>query len=157
MAEIERVSPNSIKAKFRFFGRGGTLIAAFDDCRFRRTYLRQHKTLDMLSFHYETVRSDRSLVGAATLPALPAPLLPADAGEGIDNTTLLFNAAVYRACHEIALRLAKGGTRVDTRALPGDFAFRCFLTNCLIVLEDAGLAEQKAGGWTIADEFSLPP
>lgn len=157
VAEIERVSPNSIKAKFRFFGRGGTLIAAFDDCRFRRTYLRQHKTLDMLSFHYETVRSDRSLVGAATLPALPAPLLPADAGEGIDNTTLLFNAAVYRACHEIALRLAKGGTRVDTRALPGDFAFRCFLTNCLIVLEDAGLAEQKAGGWTIADEFSLPP
>ncbi|MFP5076502.1 SDR family NAD(P)-dependent oxidoreductase [Rhizobium sp. YIM 134829] len=157
VAEIERVSPNSIKAKFRFFGSGGRLIAAFDDCRFRRTYLRQHKTLDMLSFHYESVRSERSLVARAVSAALPRPLLPADAGEGIDNTTLLFNAAVYRACHEIALRLAKGGTRVDTRALPGDFSFRCFLTNCLIVLEDAGLAEQKAGGWTIADEFSLPP
>ncbi|URK88860.1 polyketide synthase dehydratase domain-containing protein [Rhizobium sp. RCAM05350] len=60
LVEIERISANSIKAKFRFFGKGGEVIAAFDDCRFRRTYLRQHKTLEMLSFHYEAVPSDRA-------------------------------------------------------------------------------------------------
>ncbi|SER92251.1 Acyl transferase domain-containing protein [Rhizobium sp. NFR03] len=158
IAEVERVSANSIKARFRFYGEDGTLVAAFDDCRFRRTYLRQHKTLDMLSYHYEAVPSETL---AAMQPAqskpLPAVLLPADSGEGIDNTTLLFNAAIYRACHEIALKLARGGNQVDMRLLPGDVGFRCFLSNCLVVLEDAGLAEHTDNRWTITADFTLPP
>jgi acyl transferase domain-containing protein/NADPH:quinone reductase-like Zn-dependent oxidoreductase/NADP-dependent 3-hydroxy acid dehydrogenase YdfG/acyl carrier protein len=159
VVEIERISANSIKAKFRFFGKGGEVVAAFDDCRFRRTYLRQHKTLDMLSFHYEAVPSDRAvpLVAPGSSHALPMPLIAAADQNGIDNTTLLFNAAIYRACHEIALKLGKGTARIDTRSLPGDFAFRCFLANCLYVLEDAGLCEHKAGSWKIAPEYSLPP
>ncbi len=159
VVEIERISANSIKAKFRFFSAGGDLIAAFDDCRFRRTYLRQHKTLDMLSFHYEAIPSDRAALfaAAASLTALPMPLVAATDDTGIDNTTLLFNAAIYRACHEIALKLGKGTAKIDTRSLPGDFAFRCFLANCLYVLEDAGLCEHKGGTWRIATEFSLPP
>ncbi len=159
VVEIERISANSIKAKFRFFDKSGDMIAAFDDCRFRRTYLRQHKTLDTLSFHYEAVLSERDAafasVKAATPLSLPLLSLPEEAG--IDNATLLFNAAIYRACHEIALKLGKGSARVNTRSLPGDFAFRCFLANCLYVLEDAGLCEQKNGSWKIATEFSLPP
>ncbi|WP_132663928.1 type I polyketide synthase [Rhizobium sp. PP-CC-3G-465] len=158
IAEVERVSANSIKAKFRFYGEDGKLVAAFDDCRFRRTYLRQHKTLDMLSYHYEAVPSDTL---AAMRPAqpkpLPAILLPADGGDGIDNTTLLFNAAIYRACHEIALKLARGGNQVDMRLLPGDVGFRCFLSNCLVVLGDAGLAEHTDNRWTVAADFALPP
>jgi hypothetical protein len=158
LVEIERISANSIKAKFRFFGKSGELIAAFDDCRFRRTYLRQHKTLDMLSFHYEAVPSDRAVPLAATpRSALSLPLIAGAEGAGIDNTTLLFNAAIYRACHEIALKLGKGTGLIDTRSLPGDFAFRCFLANCLYVLEDAGLCEHKGSSWKIAPEFSLPP
>ncbi|MCV9962677.1 SDR family NAD(P)-dependent oxidoreductase [Pararhizobium sp. BT-229] len=159
LVEIERISANSIKAKFRFFGKNGEVIAAFDDCRFRRTYLRQHKTLDMLSFHYEAVPSDRAAPLAAKVrsTALPLPLMATTEDVGIDNTTLLFNAAIYRACHEIALKLGKGTARIDTRSLPGDFAFRCFLANCLYVLEDAGLCEHKGGSWKIAEEFSLPP
>lgn len=159
LVEIERISANSIKAKFSFFGKGGEVIATFDDCRFRRTYLRQHKTLDMLSFHYEAVPSDRAapLAVLGHSHALPLPLLAATDETGIDNTTLLFNAAIYRACHEIALKLGKGTAKVDTRSLPGDFAFRCFLANCLYVLEDAGLCEHRAGSWKIAPEFSLPP
>lgn len=159
LVEIERISANSIKAKFRFFGKGGEVIATFDDCRFRRTYLRQHKTLDMLSFHYEAVPSDRAapLAALGRSHALPLPLLAKTDETGIDNTTLLFNAAIYRACHEIALKLGKGTATVDTRSLPGDFAFRCFLANCLYVLEDAGLCEHRAGSWKIAPEFSLPP
>ncbi|WP_455272969.1 SDR family NAD(P)-dependent oxidoreductase [Rhizobium herbae] len=159
VVEIERISANSIKAKFRFFGKGGEVIASFDDCRFRRTYLRQHKTLDMLSFHYEAVPSDRAapLATLGRSNALPLPLLAVPDENGIDNTTLLFNAAIYRACHEIALKLGKGTAKVDTRSLPGDFAFRCFLANCLYVLEDAGLCEHRGGSWKIATEFSLPP
>lgn len=159
VVEIERISTNSIKAKFRFFGKGGEVIAAFDDCRFRRTYLRQHKTLDMLSFHYEAVPSDRAvpLAAAARPVILPLPLVGTVEDTGIDNTTLLFNAAIYRACHEIALKLGRGTAKVDTRSLPGDFAFRCFLANCLYVLEDAGLCEHRGGSWKIAPEFSLPP
>jgi len=159
VVEIERISANSIKAKFRFFGKNGEVVAAFDDCRFRRTYLRQHKTLDMLSFHYEAVPSDRvtPLAALGQPKALPLPLLAAMDEGGIDNTTLLFNAAIYRACHEIALKLGKGTAKVDTRTLPGDFAFRSFLANCLYVLEDAGLCEHRAGSWKIANEFSLPP
>ncbi len=159
LVEIERISANSIKAKFHFFGKGGEIIATFDDCRFRRTYLRQHKTLDMLSFHYEAVPSDRAapFVALGRSHALSLPLLATTDETGIDNTTLLFNAAIYRACHEIALKLGKGTAKVDTRSLPGDFAFRCFLANCLYVLEDAGLCEHKAGSWKIAPEFSLPP
>ena len=90
-------------------------------------------------------------------PALPLPLVAGIEDTGIDNTTLLFNAAIYRACHEIALKLAKGSGKVDTRSLPGDFAFRCFLANCLYILEDAGLCEHTSGLWKIAPEFSLPP
>ena len=109
VVEIERISANSIKAKFRFFGKGGELIAAFDDCRFRRTYLRQHKTLEMLSFHYEAVPSDRVIADAAVAPAqsVALPLIADSSDTGIDNTTLLFKAAIYRACHEIALKLAR--------------------------------------------------
>ncbi|HTO31721.1 MAG TPA: type I polyketide synthase [Pararhizobium sp.] len=159
MVEIERISANSIKAKFRFFSADGELIAAFDDCRFRRTYLRQHKTLDTLSFHYEAIPSDRAALLSAVVSstALPLPLVAATDDTGIDNTTLLFNAAIYRACHEIALKLGKGTAKIETRSLPGDFAFRCFLANCLYVLEDAGLCEHKGGSWKIATEFSLPP
>jgi len=158
IVEIERISANSIKAKFRFFDKSGEMVAAFDDCRFRRTYLRQHKTLETLSFHYEAVLSDHDAAFAAArqATALPSPLLAVSQDGGIDNATLLFNAAIYRACHEIALKLGKGTARVDTRSLPGDFAFRCFLANCLYILEDAGLCEQKNGSWKIASEFSLP-
>ena len=153
IVEIERVSANSIKAKFRFYGKDGTIVAAFDDCRFRRTYLRQQKTLDMLSFHYEAVPSALS----AQKPAdLSLPLLAPAGEDGIDNTTLLLNAAVYRACHEIALKLAKGKGKIDPHALPGDFAFRCFLANCLYILEDAGFGEHKAGEWIIQPDYALP-
>ncbi|MCA1443604.1 SDR family NAD(P)-dependent oxidoreductase [Ensifer sp. IC4062] len=155
--EIERVSANSIKARFHFFDKSGEAIAHFDDCRFRRTYLRKHKTLDGLSFHYEAVLSDTTLPGAK--PAAPMPHLltaPAGGDGSVDNATLLFNAAIYRACQEIALKLAKGNATINSDALPGDFAFQCFLTSCLYVLEDAGLSEHQNGVWTVAREFSLP-
>lgn len=154
--EIERVSANSIKAKFHFFDETGTPIAHFEDCRFRRTYLRKHKTLDGLSFHYETVLADVSLPGATPKAAIPARLTDRAEADGVDNATLLFNAAIYRACQEIALKLGRGKATIQGNALPGDFAFQCFLTSCLYALEDAGLCEHQNGSWKIATEFTLP-
>ncbi|KOF19764.1 beta-ketoacyl synthase [Ensifer adhaerens] len=155
--EIERVSANSIKAKFHFFDKSGEPIAYFEDCRFRRTYLRKHKTLDALSFHYETVLSDALLATTEAVARTPVTLSVISATDtGIDNTTLLFNAAIYRACQEIALKLGKGRSIVRSDGLPGDFAFQCFLASCLYVLEDAGLCEHKDGVWVVAQEFSLP-
>ncbi len=155
--EIERVSANSIKARFHFFDKAGEPIAHFEDCRFRRTYLRKHKTLDALSFHYETVLSEIRLPAIKTGVRTPVTLDVASTEEiGIDNTTLLFNAAIYRACQDIALKLGKGRSTVRSDALPGDFAFQCFLASCLYVLEDAGLCEHKDGVWVVAQEFSLP-
>lgn len=155
--EIERVSANSIKARFHFYDAAGEPIAHFDDCRFRRTYLRKHKALDGLSFHYETVLSNVILPGTKVAGTVPAKLSePADAESGVDNATLLFNAAIYRACHEIALKLARGRSTIPGNGLPGDFAFQCFLTNCLYALEDAGLCEHQDGNWKVAPEFTLP-
>ncbi len=144
--EIERVSANSIKAKFHFFDKSGDPIAHFEDCRFRRTYLRKHKALDALSFHYETVLSETFLPTVEADVRTPVTLgVKTAADAGVDNTTLLFNAAIYRACQEIALKLGKGRSIVRSDSLPGDFAFQCFLASCLYVLEDAGLCEHKDG------------
>lgn len=157
MIEIERVSANSIKAKFHFFDKTGAPIAHFEDCRFRRTYLRKHKTLDALSFHYEAVQSEAALPNLRRASLEPVTItMPAVGEAGVDNTTLLFNAAIYRACQEIALKLAKGRSTINGNNLPGDFAFQCFLTSCFYVLEDAGLCEHKDGIWTVAQDFNLP-
>ncbi len=156
LVEIERVSGNSIKAKFHFYSKSGELIAAFEDCRFRRTYLRQHKGLRELAFHYETVPSLAVFAAPDRRPTLTDNLLATPAETGIDETSLLINAAIYRACHEIALKLARGGRTIETRKIGGDFEFRCFLENCLLILEDAGLCQNQNGTVTIEPEFSLP-
>ncbi|WP_341857991.1 type I polyketide synthase [Sinorhizobium medicae] len=156
MIEIERVSANSIKAKFHFFDETGAAIAHFEDCRFRRTYLRKHKTLEGLSFHYEAVLSDVLVPGMKRAAAMPAKLVEPIDNDGLDNATLLFNAAIYRACQEIALKLGKGTATVRSDALPGDLDFQCFLTSCLLTLEDAGLCEHQNGTWKVAPEFMLP-
>ncbi|MCG5477577.1 type I polyketide synthase [Sinorhizobium alkalisoli] len=155
--EIERVSANSIKARFHFFDEQGAAVARFDDCRFRRTYLRKHKTLGDLSFHYEAVLSEAALPGRKPLLSMPARLTEQDgAASGVDNATLLFNAAIYRACQEIALKLANGKGLIASDALPGDRAFQCFLTSCLYALEDAGLCEHQNDHWQVSTEFTLP-
>ncbi|MET3855988.1 phthiocerol/phenolphthiocerol synthesis type-I polyketide synthase C [Rhizobium sp. OAE497] len=149
---IERFSQNSIKVHFRMFDAAGLQVAAFDDCRFRRTYLRRHHTLDSVAFHYESVPSSLFAYAAGTRGLAEF----AAAGEGeLNNATLLLDAAVYRACHEIALSIAGSGGSIAK--MPGDAAFRSFLTSCLFSLEDAGLASSEDGQWRVVPEFTLPP
>lgn len=153
--EIERFSNFSIKVNFRLFDADGDQVAVLSDCRFRRTSLRRHHTLDTVAFHFDTVPSALLAVSDApafNLPAL-AELVSSDAK---DNASLMIDAAVYRACHEIALSLADGDGRLSSASLPGDRDFRAFLTSCLFILEDAGIAVSSDDGWNIPQDFSFP-
>ena len=156
--EIDRLSPTSIKAKFHLFDADGERVASFEDCRFRRTYLKQRKTLNALSFHYEALAS--SVAGRA-LPAAAA--VSADScfahlpETGLDNETLLFNAAIMRALHDTASALADGKAGLTAADLPGDPVLRPFLFNGLHLLADAGFIEQRDGEWIIDPECPLPP
>lgn len=156
--EIDRLSPTSIKAKFHLFDADGERVASFEDCRFRRTYLKQRKTLSALSFHYEALAS--SVAGRA-LPAAAA--ITADScfahlpETGIDNETLLFNAAIMRALHDMASALVGDKASLSAADLPSDPTLRPFLFNGLHLLADAGFIEQLDGEWVIDPECPLPP
>jgi acyl transferase domain-containing protein/NADPH:quinone reductase-like Zn-dependent oxidoreductase/acyl carrier protein len=153
--EIERFSHFSIKVNFRLFDASGEQVAVLSDCRFRRTSLRRHHTLDTVAFHFEAVPSVLSAPSAIHPLILPALADTAPSGAK-DNASLMIDAAVYRACHEIALSLADRDGNVSSAALPADKDFRAFLTSGLFILEDAGIAMPMDGGWNIPQEFSFP-
>lgn len=156
VVEIQRFSANSLKARFELMAEDGTLVATLDDCRFRRTWLRQHNTPETVTFHYETV-ANGFLTGHRPAVALPEGIAPAALGEEPGEATLLIDAAVHRACHDIALVLANGAGRIEMSRLPHDRAFACFLASCLYTLEDAGLANFDGDGWSVPAENGLPP
>lgn len=153
--EIERFSSFSIKVNFRLYDAAGEQIAVLSDCRFRRTSLRRHHTLDSVAFHFDAVPS-ALLAKLEPQMATPPVLTVLASSDAKDNASLMIDAAVYRACHEIALSLADGDGTLTSAALPGDKDFRAFLTSCLFTLEDAGVAVASDSGWTIPREFSLP-
>ena len=157
--EIVRLSPTSIRANFELFDDAGEKVAVFTDSRFRRTYLKQHKTLDGLSFHYESVPFLESIKIA---DYVPAPLMRKTsffAGveeTGLDNETFLFQAAVFSAVFDIAKSLAEGGSVIRKENLPADVGMRAYLTSNLNMLVDAGFARHADGQWMLEDDFSLP-
>ncbi len=154
--DIERFSSYSIKVRFQMFDAAGKRVASFDDCRFRRTSLRRHHTLASVAFHYESVPA--SLAASAEGHGFDAAdIFAAAKSRPTDNASLLIDAAIYRACHEIAAAVADHRGIVSTRRLPGDASFRSFLTNCLFILEDAGIATSDEGEWHVPRDFTLPP
>ncbi len=156
--EIERLSPTSIKAKFHLFDEDGRRIATFEDCRFRRTYLKQRKTLGALSFHYEMLPATARQTIASAAGAASGKALFNDAPDSaLDNETFLFNAAVFRAMHDLLSIVGQGKQVIAASDLPEDPRLRPFLFNGLHLLTDAGLAEQREDGWQLASECSLPP
>jgi phthiocerol/phenolphthiocerol synthesis type-I polyketide synthase C len=152
--EVQRVSPHSIKARFLLEGAGGEPVLLLEDCRFRRTWLRQHQTLASLSFHYEAIPA--SVSGVRSAIALPGHLLKVPASQPLDDSSLLLNAAVYRACHDILIALADGSGRVAVAQLPGDADFRAFLGNALHALQDGSLARAEGDDWIVEPESDLP-
>ncbi|KAA1177761.1 acyltransferase domain-containing protein [Rhizobium tropici] len=157
--EIDRFSANSVKARFALFDAGGRPIAVLDDCRFRRTQLRRRATLESVAFHYESVPSaifaGRDEAGTGALRISPQSSF--EGNHALNNASLLLDAAVYRACHDIALTVADRKGSVVFSSLPGASEFRSFLVNCLYILEDAGIAAARDGKWEIPREPTLPP
>lgn len=157
--EIDRLSPTSIKARFHLFDADGERVATFEDCRFRRTYLKQRKTLNALSFHYEALSS--SVAGRAVPDSASAPdaisCFAHLAETGLDNETLLFNAAIMRSLHDMASVIAADKPSFSADDMPKDVELRMFLFNGLHMLADAGFIEQRNGEWIIDPECPLPP
>ncbi|UDF30711.1 UNVERIFIED_ORG: SDR family NAD(P)-dependent oxidoreductase [Roseateles sp. XES5] len=153
--EVERVSAHSIKARFVLETEDGRPVLLLEDCRFRRTWLQQHHTPASLTFHYEAVPVAAAIVGQPALSA-PAFALAAPDAATPDDASLLLQAAVLRACHDIVLPLVDASGRIAPVSLPGDRSFQDFLTNALFVLGEAGLAAQSDGVWTVEAVSDLP-
>lgn len=156
--EIERLSGTSIKANFHLIDGQGNRIAVLADARFRRTYLKQHKALDGLAFHYESVISPLSEgMKAAQAPGAVQGAFADIAGTGLGDESFVFQAAVFSAIYDISRALGKGGLVVTASDLPVELGFRRYLSNCLQLLVDAGFAKYDDGTWTLDKEFALPP
>ncbi len=158
LVDIRRVSSGSIKVDFTFLDKTGSVIAAFDDCRFKRTYLRQQKPLEEVSFHQTRIPSRTSLVRLPfeAAKANHASVFPPLSDEDGDGSSQMLEAAIYRASFEIARKASRDTGSLARHALPGDISFQRFLANCLYVLEDIGLASHDDGRWTIVSDCSLP-
>lgn len=157
VVEIERLSPTSIKASFHLFDKDGNRLAVLSDSRFKRTYLKQHKTLDGLTFHYEAVAAAETKQAESLVSGPLAPLFAGLGEDGLNNETFLFQAAVFSAVHDIAEQLGGGKPVITASDLPVDLAFRRYLSNCLQLLVDAGFATGENGNWTIGQDAALPP
>ncbi|NTJ43587.1 SDR family NAD(P)-dependent oxidoreductase [Agrobacterium larrymoorei] len=149
--EILRFSPHSLKIRVELFGVEGELIAVLDDCRFRRTFLKLHHSLETISFHYEKVPSVLEPVGDRILPSILSSIIAEEPSE----ETLLYDAAIYRACYDIADSVLKRGKSVES-LLASHQDLNAFISNCLLILEDCGLASGDAGNWILSGDAELP-
>lgn len=153
--EVERVSAHSIKARFVLEAEDGRPVLLLEDCRFRRTWLQQHHTSASLTFHYEAVPAVEATLGRLPETA-PAFVMVAPAPSESDDASLLLQAAVLRACHDIVLPFADSAGRLSLAGLPGDRAFQDFLSNALYLLNGVGLAAQRDGVWVVEAASDLP-
>jgi NADPH:quinone reductase-like Zn-dependent oxidoreductase/acyl carrier protein len=150
--EILRMSANTIRLKVELYDEEGNLVALLDDCRFRRTFLKLHQTLETVSFHYERVthngRSNAARIlasGARQIENVPLGL-----------SALLLDAAVYRACYDLVKKSVDLGLD-NLSALSMHPALRAHLANCYLTLEDCGLAVVDGGRWILQPDQDLPP
>ncbi|WP_421616706.1 SDR family NAD(P)-dependent oxidoreductase [Agrobacterium tumefaciens] len=155
--EIQRFSPHSLKARIDLIAADGTLVSSLDDCRFRRTWLRQHTTLETATFHYEAVPD----AVEATVSTKPAKVdgrgyLPMVDSIAPAEGTIILTAAVLRASFDVARLLADGKDAVTFSALPGNQGFQCYLSSCLYALEDAGMVQSNEEGWLLRQPCELP-
>lgn len=151
--EIQRYSAHSIKARFTLCDADQQPVLRIEDCRFRRTWLRQHIALSSYGLHYE------ALPWAASKPApliLSANLLADLNASAAEDSSLLLRAAIYRSCYDFADHLKDKSGAVDQDRLPGDRALRSFLASCLGILSEADLAHQEGTLWRVAPSCDLP-
>lgn len=149
--DILRMSANTLRIRVELLDEEGSVVALLDDCRFRRTFLRVHQTLDTVSFHYECISHGGELTAAPILPAI----LPQLANVPVGDLALLLDAAVYRACYDIAtasVDLQLIGS-VELSVVPG---LQAYVANCFLTLEDIGLATPQGQSWELVSDNDLP-
>lgn len=151
--EIQRFSPHSIKARFVLCDRNQKPVLRIEDCRFRRTWLRQHMSLSSYGHHYETLPW---LASAPAPVSIPSDLLSLPANSSGEDSSLLLQAAIYRSCHDIAIALQSEDGLIDQGSLPGDKPLRAFLATCLDILIEAGLSTHEGSGWRVEPSSNLP-
>jgi acyl transferase domain-containing protein/NADPH:quinone reductase-like Zn-dependent oxidoreductase/acyl carrier protein/short-subunit dehydrogenase len=155
--EVQRFSPHSIKARINLLAEDGAIVASLEDCRFRRTWLRQHNTLTSVSFHYQAIDADAGSVHSRAESSTSARTLLSKARyDELDEASLILDAAVHRAAFDIARALQSQNRLVSISDLPGGRDFQCFLSSCLYGLVDIGLAELVDSGWEIAASCEMP-
>lgn len=155
--EVQRSSPYSLKARINLLSDDGSLVASLEDCRFRRTWLRQHHTLSSVSFHYQAIHAGAGFArGQAGSALSKTQLLSASQSQDLNEASLVLDAAVHRAAFDIAQRLMNQDGLISISDLPGGRDFQCYLSGCLYGLVDIGLAELVDGGWEIATSCDIP-
>ncbi len=152
---IERYSQHSVKANFQLLDADGNVVAVFTDCRFRKTSLKAKQSLASVAFHYESLPCHLNALRVAN--TYPAGLPEEPTAEApISDATLLLEAAIHRSCQEIALAVATSDGKISRVDLKEQSNFAPFLTDCLYILEDAGMATVTDGEWTVETQISLP-
>ncbi|WP_312415895.1 type I polyketide synthase, partial [Shinella sp.] len=150
--EIERISSRTLKARIELWNGEGELVATLDDCRFRRTSFKRHQTLETVSYHYEPVSQPLHSYDTQHLGPLAIRLRD----EPISEATLLLDAAIYRACFDIARRIVTGIPGSSLDAFDASPALKCFVANCFLILQDFGLAVFDEGLWQVDGSTDLP-
>lgn len=150
---IQSFSTHSLKVRVELFDAQEELVAVLDDCRFRRTFLKLQHSLETVSYHFEKLTSRLSGGPNTILPDV----LPQYDSVGLGEEVLLHDAAVYRASYDIAKQALDTFGTVDHHALASRPVLRSYVANCLLVLEDSGLALFDSGRWQLAAESGLPP
>ncbi|KJF67040.1 type I polyketide synthase [Rhizobium nepotum] len=150
--EILRASPFSLKIRVELLGEHGELIASLDDCRFRRTFLKVHHSLETVSFHYERIAITRNSTHEELLPSL----VPQYSATETAVSALVLDAAVYRAAYDIARKVQEVFGSVDASILNEHPSLKAYLSNCFFILEDYGLATFEEECWLLASDPGLP-
>lgn len=149
---IQRMSAHTIKARIELSDADGELVAVLDDCRFRRTSFKRPQSLESLAYHYEAMSP---LPAPAVRPSLQDLVHP-PATEQMSPSALLIDAAIYRACFDLAIEALYPEKSGNLDKFADHPAFRSYLLTCFNILSHFGLAELEEGEWHLAQECDLP-
>ncbi|MCY1664617.1 type I polyketide synthase [Rhizobium sp. SL86] len=152
LIEIQKFSAHSIKARFQLTDQDGNAVLVIEDCRFRRTSLRQHRSIPSLGFHYEVLPWNGNVLNAPV--TVSQPLISLAGSPEPDDSSLLLQAAVLRSCLDISMGAVNADGIISTASAPQEA--RVFLSTCLSILQSAGLAASMDDGWRLAGDIDLP-
>lgn len=170
-AKLHRVSTRSVVASFTLYSAEGSVLARFEDCRFRRADWRSGSRQEAQAYRTVFEPCPRQ---ATTRPAAVPPLedLSQTLAPVMDNLGRRLNRADYYAtvlplcqaatialAHEVVKPLAGlGAFSLDDGIKMGllTTAHVPYMVFILELLRDHGLVQQDDGKWTVVEDSGLP-